>query len=372
MTTQPISHKHHYVPEWYQRRFLEPGKTAFKILDLHPTVFRRPDGSVTGRSREILVRGPTAHFYEPDLYTVKLLGTPNDEIERMLFGPIDLEGKRSIDAFLAQDWNTVHHTYWKMYEFMDALRLRTPKGLDFLRLVFKTETQLQLMYAMQELRRMHCLMWAEGALEILSAAKANEKFIFSDHPVTLFNPYVFPIDADVPRGMDPLLDWMGTQTLFPFDRERLFVLTHLEWTKGQGRSKAKKRRTNARYFDNSMVRYDKCTRNRFLNDEQVLEVNYIMKTRARRFVAGNAVEDLYPERKLKSTMWSRLGRFLLPQNSFGHGGDIFMKRNDGTFYFQDQFGQRPKTKEEFEAKIREAEKVEETMKRALANLRERK
>ena len=218
------SHKHHYVPEWYQRRFLAPGQTSFKILDLHPPIFSRPNGTNVS-ARDILTKGPKAFFFELDLYTTRWLGTANDEIERMLFGAIDRKGKKAIDAYVAADWKTVHFTYFDMYEFMDALRLRTPKGLQFVRWVTQATNQPDLMIKMQYIRRMHCVMWVEGILEIFSAHDSPVKFILSDHPVTLFNRFVYPSDPRIPLGTDPLLQWMGTQTLFPFDQERLFVLT---------------------------------------------------------------------------------------------------------------------------------------------------
>src|SRR6266550_180791 len=126
------SHRHHYVPEWYQRRFLAPGNTNFTILDLAPPVFNRQDGT-TGFGRQILTKGPRAFLFENDLYTTRWLGTPNDDIERMLFGAIDRTGQWAIDAYMAQDWATVHNSYFQMFEFMDALRLRTPKGLEFVK-----------------------------------------------------------------------------------------------------------------------------------------------------------------------------------------------------------------------------------------------
>jgi hypothetical protein len=126
------SHRHHYVPEWYQRRFLAPGQTSFKVLDLQPPKFTRGDGS-SASGRQISTKGPKSIFFENDLYTTRWLGAPNDEIERMLFGAIDRDGKTAIDAYIAEDWETVHSTYGYMYGFMDALRLRTPKGLHFVK-----------------------------------------------------------------------------------------------------------------------------------------------------------------------------------------------------------------------------------------------
>lgn len=364
--TPELSHKHHYVPEWYQRRFLEPEKTAFKILDMRPSVFYRSDGSVAGKASSFLDKGPAAWFFEKDLYSIRLLGVQNDDIERMLFGPIDSIGKRAIDAFISEDWNVVHHTYWNMFEFMDALRLRTPKGLRFLKAAILANSQLELMSALLDLRKMHCLMWAEGALEIFSAEESQAKFIFSDHPVTFFNQFVFPNSPDLPAGIDPPLEWKGTQTLFPFDRNRLFVLTHTEWTRYASSAGARKPRTNARYFDNSMVRYDKCVRKRALCENQVRQVNYIIKARAERYIAAATETDLFPERFLKTTMWNKLGKFLRPEHSTGHGGQLFVKNKDGTYYFQDEFGRRPQTKGEADAKVKEVEHMHANAMRLVA------
>lgn len=365
--------KHHYVPEWYQRRFLVPGASAFKILDLCPDVYRDRFGAVVGRSRPILEKGPAAFFYEKDFYTVRWFGHPNDDIERLLFGAIDREGARAINAFLAEDWDTVHHTYWQMFEFMDALRLRTPKGLRLVHLLGRARNQDELMVGMQKMRRMHCVMWAEGVLEIVSASQSPTKFIFSDHPVTLFNRAVFPADARVPRGFDPHLAWVGTQTLFPFDRDHLFVLTHLEWARSKGRAKPMESRTNARYFDSPMVRYDSCLRGRHLTAQQVSEVNYIIKMRADRYIAANSESDLFPERALKTRAWNKLGRFLMPTHElYKFGGDMFAQMGDGSIYFQDEFGRRPKTKGEYEARKREAEELIKTTRRVIAEYEAKK
>ncbi|HEY3306651.1 MAG TPA: DUF4238 domain-containing protein [Candidatus Binatia bacterium] len=187
------SHRHHYVPEWYQRRFLAPGQTSFKVLDLQPPKFTRGDGS-SASGRQISTKGPKSIFFENDLYTTRWLGAPNDEIERMLFGAIDRDGKTAIDAYIAEDWETVHSTYGYMYGFMDALRLRTPKGLHFVKFLTRANSQEELMYRMQRIRTMHCVMWTESVLEIVSAENSFVKFILSDHPVTLFNSHVFPSD----------------------------------------------------------------------------------------------------------------------------------------------------------------------------------
>lgn len=362
------SYRHHYVPQWYQRRFLAPDATSFKILDLAPDIFRDKQGRVRGKSRQILDKGPDAWFYESELYTIRAFGEANDDIEKMLFGAIDETGKLALEAFIEEDWDTVHTTYPYLFEFMDAQRLRTPKGLAFLAGVSPVKTQLQLMTLMQRLRRMHCVMWGEGSLEIFSADHSEAKFIFSDHPVTFFNRFVFPNDPRVPRGQDPLQQWIGTQTIFPLSGNRLMVITHREWCRKQGPARAVKVRTNARLFDNPLIRYDNCQRGRQLTSRQVREVNYIVKSRARRYIAGDKIDDLYPEKYMKSTLWSKLAEFLMPEQSHVamEGGNMTVRMSDGKYIFQDEYGRRPASKKEYEDKVKEAKSMEEHFKKVLA------
>lgn len=363
------SFRHHYVPIWYQKGFLDQGQTAFKILDLHPRKHRSSDGKIHS-ARSILDKGPNAWFFESDLYTTRYFGKPNDDIERLLFGPIDSKGKIAITAYRDQDWDTVSTTYDQVYEFMDAMRLRTPKGM----LLWKlrgVKTHEEVLYLMQRWRRMHCLMWAEGVLEIVRAPKSGPGFIFSDHPVTFFNRYVFPADRQIPEGMDPPHAWVGTQTLFPLDKDHLFVLTHLEWTRKQGPNRARIDRTNSRLFDNGLIRWDNCIRSRELTSNQVREVNYIIKLRAHRYIAGRTTDDLFPERALKTTLWNKLGTFLMPPESelFHFGGEIYVGRSDGSVYYQDEFGRRPKTASEVRYRESEAKRMRADLERLLANQR---
>lgn len=376
MRSTQHSHRHHYVPIWYQKGFLAPGQTSFKILDMRPNVFKDTSGTVRGQGRSILCKGADAHFWEPDLYTIRWLGRTDDVIERMLFGAIDTQGKLAIDAWLAEDYNAVHHSYWQVYEFMDALRLRTPKGLRFVKALTRKQAQLDLMVAMQALRRMHCVMWAEGCLEIARAPEGSSGFIFSDHPVVLFNRHVFPGDPKLPPGHDPHLHWQGTQTLFPFDSKRLYILTHVEYAHSPGPGKARKPRTNSRYFDfsNPMVRYDDCIRTRTLTEQQVKEVNFIIKSRADRYIAGRTEDDLYPERHLKTTVWSKLGQFLLPPKYkvIKQAGYTVMQFEDGNYHFQDQFGRRPRSKDEFDKEVIKAKEMQAHFERMLAKNRAEK
>lgn len=367
MAEQP--HRHHYVPEWYQRRFLRDGATAFKILDLHPDEYRHPKtGALRGRSKEILHKGPAAWFYEEDLYTTRFLGVENTEIETHLFGRIDREGREGFDALVLEDWDKLHEYYDRFFEFLDALRLRTPKGLLFLRKVSPARTQYQLMMWMQQFRTMHCIMWAEGAREIFTVpSEVHTKLLFSDHPVTFYNRHVFPSDPNIPENMDPQQQWQATQTLVPLDHSHLAVFTHNEWGRAPVQKNARKPRTNARLFDNPMIRYDDWQRDRTLTEEQVHAVNYVIKTRAHRYVASTALEDLYPERHLKTRMWNKLLPFVMPKSYSvaPQVGYTVVGFKDGTYYFQDEYGRRPATRAEHDQEVIKAKKMQENFEHIL-------
>lgn len=73
------SHKHHYVPEWYQRRFMLDGKNSYFRLDLSPETIRTPAGRIIKKG-EVLSKGPNKFFYETDLYTTKYFNIENDEV----------------------------------------------------------------------------------------------------------------------------------------------------------------------------------------------------------------------------------------------------------------------------------------------------
>ena len=64
-----IYKENHYVPCWYQERFLpESGQRVFRYLDLDPEKFRDPKGII--RTKTALRRwGAVNCFKETDLYT---------------------------------------------------------------------------------------------------------------------------------------------------------------------------------------------------------------------------------------------------------------------------------------------------------------
>ena len=73
------------------------------------------------------------------------------------------------------------------FEYIDIQKIRTPKGLDWLRAQYPSLTQNELMREMQGIRMMHSTIWAGGIREIVSAENSDVKFVVSDHPITIYN-----------------------------------------------------------------------------------------------------------------------------------------------------------------------------------------
>lgn len=79
----------------------------------------------------------------------------------------------------------------------------------------------------------------------------------------------------------------------------------------------------------------------------------------------------YPERHLKTTVWSKLGEILCPRSTrwSSRPGYTVVKSKDGSYYFQGQFGRRPQSKEEYERKVRRAKAMEVHFRRVLTKHR---
>ena len=91
-----FSHNH-YVPEWYQRRFMLLGQGKYHYLDLSPEV-RVSNGHRWTRDA-LRHLGPVSCFAQDDLYTVKWGAWENVDIEKLFFGRIDREGKAAVEYF---------------------------------------------------------------------------------------------------------------------------------------------------------------------------------------------------------------------------------------------------------------------------------
>ena len=135
--------------------------------------------------------------------------------------------------------NGIEH-FQTLFEFLDIQKIRTPKGLDWLKAQYPALSQNELMFEMQGIRMMHCTIWVGGVREIVSAEDSEVKFITSDHPVTIYNHAVPPTDEACAYPLDPGIALRGSQTIYPLNRDFCLILTNLEYAKDPSTEPARK------------------------------------------------------------------------------------------------------------------------------------
>ena len=328
--------KNHYVPQWHQNGFVADRNNELRHL-------KRREIKLKGGSIKIVygVNWFTSAqcFYEKDLYSTFFGTRVNDDIEKKLFGPIDNNGADAVRAFLTDDQAQWHHNFQDFFTYLDAQKLRTPKGLDWVKAKYPELNQTQLLTEMQALRTIHCTLWAEGIRELVSAEDSDVKFLLSDHPVTVYN-YACPPDSELcAYPNDPDIALKGSQTIFPLDKNRCLILTNLEYAKDPDGENPLEIRTNATKKRRSMVMTINFIHKRKLSPDEVTKINYIIKARAKHAIAAGKESWLYPENDL-SCNWSELRHVLMPPSEELHhfGGEMYAGFEDGSTYYQDAFG----------------------------------
>ena len=336
----------HYVPQWYQKGFLFKPSDKLYYLDLNPDKIIRLDGTIvtlsdgTPKTYNSLREWSTSQcFCEYDLYSTFFGSYINDEIERKLFGDIDNTGSKAVSAFISDDVSEWHRHFQTFFPFIDAQKIRTPKGLDWIKNNYPNLNQNNLMREMQGIRNMHCTIWSEGVREIVSAKNSAVKFILSDHPVTIYNHALPPDNEKCVYPNDPAITLKGSQTIFPLDKDHCLILTNYEYANNPEEEDPTEKRTFARHNRNSMVRTDAFIRTRFLNDDDVKKINLLIKARAKRYIAAAKEEWLHPDKDI-TLGWSEFRDCLLPPDDqlWRYGGEMYVGYEDGSTHYQDAFG----------------------------------
>lgn len=334
----------HYVPQWYQRGFLAPGQSRLFHLNLDPDRKTLPDGRQVPRTA-LHQWGTKNCFVEYDLYTTHFGPIVNDDVEKHLFGVIDDQGAKAVRAFVLGDLADVHDSFQDFFEHMATQKLRTPKGLDWIRSCYGALGQVDLMVEMQALRLMHCTMWVEGVREIVSAQDSDVKFILTDHPVTVYNGTLDPTSGQCAYPQDPLVAALGSQTVFALDANTCLILTHLEYAKDPDQPDLTRLRTNARHLGAGMTRTDSFIRDRRLSRDEVIAINHLLKSRAKRYIAAADKAWLYPEREFNGS-WAQIAKVLHPKSDLWlFGGEIYVGYKDGTSGYWDEHGRSSKAHE---------------------------
>src|SRR3979411_2743239 len=119
------SHAHHYVPEWYQKRFLLPQTSKYLYLDLQPETIVQH--GVAHKRRALRRLGPASCFYKDDLYSLDFGGQTTDEMERLFFGALDNFGPGAVADLANFEGITaeVVRSFRYLTRYMGAQRFRT-------------------------------------------------------------------------------------------------------------------------------------------------------------------------------------------------------------------------------------------------------
>jgi hypothetical protein len=343
MTSGKDFKHNHYVPEWYQSRFMLPGQGKYWYLDLKPEQIVKNGHRYTRRS--LLPWGPASCFAEDDLYTVKWGARENVDIEKFFFGRVDNKGKAAIEFFgdFQFDREGQHEAFYGLMNFMSVQKLRTPKGLGVLSAMPGGTNRNARLMLLQEIQDMYCATWSECIWQIADATQSPTKFIISDHPVTVYNRQCFPGSVYCKGFNDPDIRMVATHTYFPLSIDKVLILTNLAWVRNPYQSE-RKFRPNPGYFRETIFKFTDIQIYRSLSEQEVIEINYITKMRALRYIAGAEREWLYPEKRVPSTHWSKFGGgyLLMPEpRDVNMGGEVIVGYKGGRSRAWNEYGHRP-------------------------------
>jgi len=133
MTSTEFRHNH-YVPRWYQERFLPGAQKQRELYYLH----KEPRAARDSRGRRITLpeiepRALKNCFAKRDLYTLTFRDISSTELERRFFGQIDRQGREAVNFWTSYDRAAyAGEALQPLLIYLSTQKLRTPKGLDWL------------------------------------------------------------------------------------------------------------------------------------------------------------------------------------------------------------------------------------------------
>jgi hypothetical protein len=339
----------HYVPAGYQKRFLPEGQTKNEIyyMDLNPKVYLDGKGG-SHRGKDVHRWGCDSCFAEDNLYTKMLGQTPSTLIEQKFFGDIDREGQKAIEFFAGFDHTSIDHdAFNQMMLYMSTQKLRTPKGLGWLRKQLGAPDQNQVLDALLQLRFLHCAIWAECVWLIVDASKSDTKFIISDHPVTSYNRECGPNHEWCKGFNDPDIRLHGTHSIFPLSLSKALILTNRSWVRNPYQS-ARGMRPNPTLLRPAIFDYTRIQTLRYLDEQEVREINFIIKERALKYIGAAKEEWLHPETFVSKSDWTDFGKgyLLMPDpRSVTPGSEMMWGYAGGGGGAMDDYGRVPGQKD---------------------------
>jgi hypothetical protein len=335
----------HFVPKWYQKRFIPPTASERKYfyLDLQPERITR-DGRT--HTRDAIRRlGPESCFCETDLYTTQLGNWINTDIERLFFGRFDARGRAAVEYWTTfQHPSVKHEAFQEFLPYLSLQKLRTPKGLIQLSELVKMRDKNAVLIGLQQLRNLYAAVWSESVWSILDASHSPTKFIISDHPVTTYNPACFPGSKECRGHRDPEVTYNASHTIFPLSLDKLLVLTNLPWARNPYSNPMTHRPNPVLLRRSAFFNFTHVQTGRTLSETEVMEINYVIKQRAFRYVAAGVRDWLFPEEHMRMPMWDKLGDgylFMPDPRSVSNTVEMVARYDDGYSESFDPYGRQP-------------------------------
>jgi len=166
----------------------------------------------------------------------------------------------------------------------------------------------------------------------------------SDHPVTVYNRECFPDSKWCQGDADPEITRVASHTVFPLSLQKILILTNLAWVRDPYQNPLSIRPNPKLLRQPALFNFTEIQFDRFLSQEEVIEINYVIKRRARRYIAAAEREWLFPEKHLSCDHWRKLGDgYLLmpdPRHVFT-GGEMVVGYSGGTYDWFSAYGHRP-------------------------------
>jgi hypothetical protein len=331
---------------WYQKRFLPPTAAGNELFyrDLSPGFLARPTGHII-RRKELRRLGFDYCFAEPDLYTLHFGAQQSTEMERLFFGAIDFKGKKAVEYIGAFEHPSAcdSDTFTDLMAYLTTQKMRTPKGLLWLERQARSRSRSDTLEAVTRLRNVYGAIWSECVWQIADATNSATKFIVSDHPVTVYNRGCSPLSWWCKTFWDPDIRRHASHTIFPLSLDRILIMTNLSWVRNPYQHE-RGTRPNPRLSRETRFYFPKIQTRRVLAEQEVRQINFVLKARAWRYIGAANSEWLYPEELVSVADWRAFGdgELLMPDPRAVHmGGDIKIGYGDGRGESFDEYGQRP-------------------------------
>jgi hypothetical protein len=335
---------HHYVPQWYQKKFMIDGESLLWYLDLKPRTFTSSNGK-TYNQKSLRRQGSAKCFAQNDLYTTSLTSIRSKDVEKYFFGRIDSQGKTAVDFWNEFNHTTSPHDFFEgLLTYMSTQKLRTPKGLSWLKEYSGSLDKNKILATMVNIRNIYCATWADCVWQIADAELSAIKFIVSDHPVTVYNRACGPKSGWCSGSNDPDILYNATHTIFPLSFDKVLIMTNLSWVRNPYQ-KEMNLKPNPELFRDTIIRINDIQITRKMSDQEVLEINFIIKSRACQFIAAAKEEWLYPEKNISKSNWNTFGNGYLcmpDPRSIHLGGELFWGGLNGSpGGAMDEYGRSP-------------------------------